>query len=99
MMTKPVFSEYSRIIAIAEYFLSLEDNSSYEHNMVMHSVEFSCQLNNLVKKGYLKQNFPKNDEFGLTFYLTTIEYQMAKEIADDFGICLFEYVKKENFIQ
>ena len=85
-------ADISRIIAIADYFLNLVDEDSYERKSLSHTAEFYSQLNDLVKQGYMKAQAPKKDDPSVVTYLTIVDYSFVEELAEAVGIRIFEYL-------
>jgi len=85
-------ADVERIVSIADYFLSVVDESSYEYRALGHTTEFYSQLNNLVKQGHLKTHTPKKDDPSIINYLAIVDYAFIEEIAEDLDIRLFEYL-------
>ena len=85
-------ADVERIVAIADYFLSTVDESSYEYRALNHTTEFYSQLNNLVKQGYLRTHTPKKNDPSVVNYLAMVDYALIEEIAEDLDIRLFEYL-------
>jgi hypothetical protein len=81
-----------RIIAIADYFLSFEDEISFERRSILHTSEFYSQLSNLAKQGHLRQIMAKKGDPANVSYFVLAEYAMVEEVANSVGIRLFEYL-------
>jgi hypothetical protein len=98
MQLKMRRADIGRITAIAEYFLSIIDEGSYESNVMMHTTEFYCQINNLVNQVLLKVYYPKKNDRTVISYLATMDYASLEEIAKDLNINLFEYMAKGQLL-
>jgi hypothetical protein len=88
-------TELRRIVALADYFLSINDNFSFEHSQRDHTIEFYSQLNNLVKRNYIRQHKQRRNGEEEIHYSSLIDYDSIEEVAESVDIRLFEYLYRD----
>ena len=88
-------TELGRIIALADYFLSINDNLSFEYLQRDHTIEFYSQLNNLVRRNYIKRHKQRINGPEEIHYSSLIDYDSIEQIADSVDIRLFEYLYRD----